>query len=159
MDGILLENGTFIEKDTAYHIDLVRNIFPDCKTELDAIKRHQCIFLIESRDIHTGIRCMKDDFMILGENGLKTEQILFLKEHLDDLSLSQMKQVPELAQIKGLSFHEKCSDCIHCCTRADFINGNHTFSNQEDKVEYLKGNLKPDEYCECCRKCSKGEHL
>lgn len=158
MDGILLADGTFVTKNTPYHIDMIKGIFSDCQSEQEAIKRHKCVIVVENRDMHTGLHCMKDDFIVFDGDGLTKKQLSYLAEHIDDLTLSQIKQIPELAQMKGLHYYDKCNNCFYYSIRANFINGNHTFSNQEDKVEYLKGNLKPDEYCECCRKCSKSEH-
>lgn len=157
MDGILLADGTFVAKDAPYHIDMIKGIFTDCKSEQEAIKRHKCVIVVESRDIHTGIHYMKDDFIVFDGDDLTKEQLSYLREHIDELTLSQIKQIPELAQMKGLHYYEKCNNCFSYSIRANFINGNHMFSDREDKVNYFKGNLRPDDYCECCRKCNEEE--
>lgn len=155
MDGILLADGTFVTKNVTYHIDLLKKIFPGCNSESEAIKRYNCMFLVENKDIHTGIHCLQEDFVVFEKKDITRAQILFLKNHINELSLSQIRRILELAQIKGLVYYEKCDNCINYCVRADFINGKHKFVRETDKNEYLKGNLKPDDYCECCRSCRK----
>lgn len=159
MDGILLEDGTFIKRNTLYHIDLARSVFPDCRTIIEAIKNHNCIFIVEGKEFHSGIHSYKDDKILNSEKGITSKQLNFLKEHICELSLVQIGKFPELAKIKGLICYEECYACTSYEDRSHFINGNAEFLNQnvDSSVinEYYHGNLEPDNYCECCKKCRK----
>lgn len=88
--------------------------------------------------MHTGIHCMKHNFMAFDDDGLTEEQLSYLEGYINELILSKIRLIPELAQMKGHHYYERCNDCFYYSIMVNFINGNHIFSDREDKVNYLK---------------------
>lgn len=157
MDGLLLADGKFIERDTQYHIDMVHKLFPDCKDVREAVSTHKCIFIVEYHSLHGGVHEKDRDYLIChGEEGNEAtdDQMNFLKENIKHLTMSQMIIIPELSEIAGFSSYEKCYECIDFEKRFDFIRGKVEFATYSEQQKYYSGNYKPNDYCECCKCCN-----
>ena len=157
MDGILLANGTFIERTTTYHIDMIKKIFPDCKSEIEAIMKHKCILIVEYKNgLVGGIREMQNDYIIAhGENKNETtkEQLEFLCNNITKLSINQLNVIPALAAVSGLLMFPKCDDCVHYEDRIHFIQGRANLGAILIQLNYHHGLYKPEQFLDCCKYC------
>ena len=159
MDGLLLEDGTFIQRNTLHHIDMVRQFYPNCKSEIEAIEKYNCILVCEYRNLHSGIHNAENDYLLIkqenGANKIAQKQMDFLLENINELTLSQIIQVEELAKLKNVNIYDFCYECLHYEKRYKFIKGKEQFDNYKEQYNYYMSKYSPNDYCENCKECKK----
>ena len=157
MDGLLLKDGTFIRRTTLHHIDMVHQFYPTCKSEKEAVEKHNCIFICEYRDFHSGVHDAANDYLLFKNGFITKEQLDFFKEHIDELTMSQIIQIEELAKMKNVNIYDFCYECFDYEDRYDFIHGKKekNFNNYEEQYLYHMCKYSPNDYCEKCKNCEK----